>query len=124
MRGGVDQQAAQHQVAMPPRLDGDAVKDRLNRLFEFFPNPDAGLNGGRARKTVAARTTRLTSNASESRWRLHTSSSLGKGRSSAAYKRVEHDAHLAARRPVNEATGAHQNSGSSGKAMAPLDNGD
>lgn len=26
----------------PPRLDGDTVKDRLNRLFEFFPNPDTG----------------------------------------------------------------------------------
>lgn len=31
-----------HQGGLPPRLDGDTVKDRLNRLFEFFPNPDTG----------------------------------------------------------------------------------
>lgn len=27
----------------PPRLNSDTVKDRLNRLFEFFPNPETGL---------------------------------------------------------------------------------
>jgi len=32
-----------HQGGVPPRLDGDTVKDRLNRLFEFFPNPETGL---------------------------------------------------------------------------------
>lgn len=40
----MEEQVTPRQVgAMPPRLDGDTVKDRLNRLFEFFPNPDTGL---------------------------------------------------------------------------------